>query len=300
MPSVEDQFESDARRCLLRAAQSTDAALNQVHVDTVTHYTGTDIFEKLTNADPATSGILHRPFRATACRYCNDEAEFAEGVAVMTLVANNMTVAITDDFRDALKDVLGQMDREISNLWYVICFSARNDDLGQWRGYGRNGKGLALSYNRTELELISDTLSGWVVYERNDQERFAKNYILTLASYWPSLATVPTKLDLLKKWISAFTLLIKKEAWEVEEEFRVIAMEDDGAVSQRIPKFFERHGRLVPYLDMPPVGFSSNPIVSLKIGPLIRSDSTLLAIRKLNSVRGLTIAVENSDLSLQE
>jgi hypothetical protein len=85
----------------------------------------------------------------------NDPSELSHGlaqaVAVLRSKAANGPQEIklfAADFEDMI--TLGKVQR--SGDYFICCFSAVGDDLGQWRAYADNGRGYALGFDARALE----------------------------------------------------------------------------------------------------------------------------------------------------
>ena len=114
-------------------------------------------------------------------------------------------------FHNLLKDL-----RKHISPTYISCFSSKKDDLGQWRGYGNNGQGVAIGFSVSSLN--SDKLK-------------EKGVRLKEVVYHENLQTVITQMaffdyflnqEKITDWAYNILPVFKSFAFKEEHESRLI------------------------------------------------------------------------------
>jgi hypothetical protein len=237
---------------------------------------------------------------ATSAPYMNDRREYEHGCDALRKAINsrkrkkgaNEAVVL-----DALKDLLNE---PIGSRFFVACFSAKNDDLGQWRGYGDWGRGVCLGYNYRSLENDQPWFGGWVIYEPRTQAKVAEMLVHeVVGAVTPSLILDPslqadiiaTAKELLRVILPSAILLMKDPAFREEAEFRLIHTED--APSPPEVRYRARDARLIPYVEMTFADGNtleqvSAPLEEVVLGPAANDKLNLTATKNLLASRGLS------------
>ena len=179
-----------------------------------------------------------RSLWSTSVRFMNDREEYAIGARAILDVAKTRGA-----FRPEIDAALKKRDPTIVASGvdvYATSFSARQDELGQWRGYWDDGKGVSLVTSVQGLHDLcqDDKVAGWVLYGEAHHRTFSQSLLDALNAGTLGVEEVFATLQF------AATFL-KHEGSESEEEFRFarVARPDSRfkiRASQR---------RLVPYLD---------------------------------------------------
>ncbi len=105
-----------------------------------------------------------RSIWATAAPYLNDAVEFKHGQSVLSDAcarARSGFDAEQAEVANLLQDAIAQTE---GLDVFCACFSADGDHLGQWRGYGDNGRGCALGFDLRDLRDGINGLCCWLVY----------------------------------------------------------------------------------------------------------------------------------------
>jgi len=89
---------------------------------------------------------------------------------------------------EAFDEIVSDINKEINTVKYVsyiACFSDKDDDLGQWRAYGDDGKGIAIGYDGKMLSDIAQKYSQQcffqlmaVNYSINEHKEYIKGTIV--------------------------------------------------------------------------------------------------------------------------
>jgi len=85
----------------------------------------------------------------------NDPSELRHGLGI----AIDLLKSKTTDARPEIATFASGFERfdldagiEAAGHFFICCFSADGDDLGQWRAYADNGQGFALGFDTSSLE----------------------------------------------------------------------------------------------------------------------------------------------------
>ena len=103
------------------------------------HYTSVDAFLKIVGS---------KNIRATDVRFMNDREEFIHAREVVDRIVEKTPERDADGFPDReffarAVDLGFRVDAEI----FVACFTAAEDQLGQWRGYSQGSAGVSLGFD---------------------------------------------------------------------------------------------------------------------------------------------------------
>lgn len=245
--------------------------------------------------------------------FLNDRAEIGHGVAV---AAARLRAAQDDEADDRVRAMLaeaaGLLASEPRPPVYVCCFSAEQDDLGQWRGYGR-GAPVAMEFRQWQLMFgYSQGVFGEVRYDLDEQawsfdqliDAYRAAYRVDLDDPVPPpprrkepmtpeeervLCAGKLHTDL---W--SYIVTCKDPAFASEREIRFVyvaySLDASWFPGHPTPAFRETAGRIVPYLSsrrLEPVGWESDrevptlPIHSVRIGPTPDQDLVARGVRRL-------------------
>jgi hypothetical protein len=187
---------------------------------------------------------------ATPVQFLNDRKELSLGLEVLGDVAVRAsgTGARIRSNISLLQASFGSLATDA----FQMSFSGDPDELGQWRGYAANGMGCAIVTEVTAVAAVAD-VSGWIIYERAEQDAFAERVI-------GRLANVGNDGDLRRVLVAAASFM-KHEGFSPEKEYRLLKFPDEGEV-----RFRESGDRLVPYVDYL-AGKDPLPVNRILIGP---------------------------------
>ena len=289
-----------------------------------------EILWHYTSLEGFTGIVESKRIWATEIRYLNDESEFNHAVsllhhAVGKLGPSQSFVHVRELFESVLKDAeKGILSKDTQNL-FVASFSRNGDQLSQWRGYGKGGRGVSLGFDLRKLrppaeldsafafgpcvykpvfkaEVIQSSIDklrsvaeGWsnsmsqdlelAVQQGKDLESFAKS------------VTSPEAMGLLHATTQAFLVeifrfipFLKHESFEEEAEWRLVAPLKPGA-SVKFVKRFVRHGpsMLLPTVNpsLKGTGEQELPLKQVIIGPVPEPELAADAARLYLKWQGL-------------
>jgi hypothetical protein len=220
------------------------------------HYTSLDALMKILD-----SGSIW----ASHIRYLNDSSEYDHMVhtidnRVCELRSEVMSQVIEDPTRcAALTSVHRILKAGISRVTYVSSFSAKKDDLSQWRGYCPPGQGVSIGfYSRAIKAAINPATHhphvnpgqlGEVIYLKSDEGRSFDKWIES-ACEAPQEDMAVTNTDILRITISLAAAFYKDLSFKEEEEWRVIL--ERNSLGGRPSKIHFRLGKstLIPYQEI--------------------------------------------------
>ncbi|MGP8004484.1 MAG: DUF2971 domain-containing protein [Smithella sp.] len=150
--------------------------------DILHHYCSTETFMKI---------IENKTIRLSNIFKMNDYSE-------VTHVLKLLPALLRDEYKKepfpikykgkvnqkAFDDIISDLHNNINDVKYVsynACFSKHEDDLEQWRGYGDNGKGIAIGYDGKLLfdlvQQCSFAITG-VSYSVDEHKEYIRNSIV--------------------------------------------------------------------------------------------------------------------------
>jgi Protein of unknown function (DUF2971) len=253
--------------------------------DTIYHYT--DVKSALGILDTGRLWFTERV-------HLNDlvEIRYGIGIAQQLFEAAARSRAIPEIAALHLK---GEHDVGLAMYGFWICsFSLNGDDLGQWRNYADDGRGVCLGFSTDRLDIIKMSEA---VPNPAARLRFPINYdetqlrgnmqpyvdasieVLKKANlsardsyYQPYGRAVLYERDLfhiLNNGVYANSVLFKHVAYAHEEEYRLLASGFRNAISASEHHHLrERSGEIVGYLSLPIPGWKEPGVLThIRLGP---------------------------------
>jgi hypothetical protein len=249
--------------------------------------------------------------------HLNDPSEIKYGADCAVTMAEELAGASPTDLRrfaaTYLKNGLNAGLRAFG--FYVASFSFDPDDLGQWRAYADQGRGVALGFSSTAFDqdapgqtVLKPPQTFALRYKRQIlkeyQQRGIEHALALLEA--PELRTdfsnhhriaVPwifTKLAILVVFNS---VLFKHPAYGHEKEFRVLLLGEREIIEKHsLHRVRARHGEIVDYLDRPIHPGLSTPgvLTCIRVGPAA-PDELVAQVR--GTIRSLGIPEPEIDRS---
>jgi hypothetical protein len=206
---------------------------------------------------------------------------------------------------------------------YTTSFCDNGDLLSQWRGYGLGFGGVAIGFDRSDLEFGADLLQ--VRYEKNEQLQASAARLLRdlpprasrgANPQHPTLS--PTSKDTVTRKLRRALLTHKHPAFREEGEWRVVVdvgiharpphvkQESNETVVQRgnillNPTFRLGSEILIPYILLPlgrPGETWYKPIREVWIGPTSNPDLAKYSVESLLTTQGEHASVRMSEATL--
>ena len=148
------------------------------------------------------------------------------------------------------------------NPSYISCFSLDGDDVSQWERYGDNARGVAICFNKNELDNIQIPSLGSIKYLNSGElqqlfQEFHKKHNFAKKEW--------------SEMVLQMSLLYKQPHFKSEQEVRIImSMAEDKLTIE--DNFFAREDCICPcvFLDFP-----TNAVLEIKMGPKARSNAII-------------------------
>jgi Protein of unknown function (DUF2971) len=145
-PDMESELEAFDRSCNAVASQFVRELEAEPPPPILYHYTD----------DAGLRGILESGIlRLTAVSNLNDPSELKHGFYHAIEIINRRAAEGPPEskiFAQQFERFLIDDGIDVAAHYFVGCFSAAGDDLGQWRAYADNGRGFALAFDTASLE----------------------------------------------------------------------------------------------------------------------------------------------------
>jgi hypothetical protein len=199
-----------------------------------------------------------------------------EGVHAGRLVLERLKERHTD-VPPQILDVFSEqyLVSTLDNQVFIACFCEDGDLLSQWRAYGRDGRGVAVGFDRERLlnAVTQPARLARVIYD--DTQLIAT--LNTIIDHGVEAITKAhfTKDEFDRYWGSVANFLIqhlmrfKNRAFQEEREWRLICLP-----RQDVIRFRVNNSRVIPYLE---VRFSPEAISRIRLGPKYgRTDSRVI------------------------
>ena len=222
--------------------------------------------------------------------FLNSNVSFDDAKSIFIVTLKNALQSIKQNNHYKDKDI------------YVLSFSARDDDLSQWRGYCPDGMGFCLEFETQALKehMKKEGLAiEECVYEKKEQKKKMDKLIEH------SLADFRTAFNKRNKadeettgerisWFKAFRKfkgllpILKHEAFKDEKEWRFVKelSEKDLFSGKSSLEFREGRYMIIPFLNIP-LAKKSEPIIMLKsiiVGPTSHKNLSEDSVRTVNAL----------------
>lgn len=254
----------------------------------------------------------------TSMFHLNDPTELRYGIEVACSVLEQEAQNGDDSIKFFCTRITETLRSQVSKRfgYYIACFSQDSDELGQWRAYADDGRGVAIGLNPRLFQGSRSSpaspkpnetfYSARVVYERNQLESELRDPIQKAISVIE--ATRSKKLISSEKEGFAFygeifvsltaPLLMacatsKHRAYSAEREVRLIMMNDKERLAPYISTRIRR-SELVPYITSPFLERASD-VTEIVIGPAATAD-TEDAIQSLLLSLKIDVPVRRSEI----
>ncbi len=233
----------------------------------------------------------------THLRFSNDHEELTHGkVIVRQKLAERMQQTAPDGL-EFLKKLELQLEQPVADGIYICCFCEKNNLLSQWRGYGANGSGVCLKFDKQRFSHLSgaDCKAGllrlWKVFYKIEQQRSIIDKAITFAWEYGG-ANDDEKAKRAAEAIQFFIPTFKNPDFEEEQEWRLIFTPDPAERGR--PMFRTGRNMLIPYFGLQSLGWGDVPlpITGVCVGPGVQKDinaqsiQMLLAQRQYSGVAG--------------
>jgi hypothetical protein len=233
---------------------------------------------------------------ASNVAFLNDKEELLHGVKCAKRVVTNV---LKDSklrlWRDAVGDVVKQIeDGRLPNT-YAACFCERTDLLSQWRAYGGNEQGISIAFDLGGLRLLASgkrsflapveygLIHGKATLRRNLRER-----LLAINEDDFIAMDESEKRDTVYNVLSELIPRFKHKGFEDEREWRLAVQH---ATLRSSVNFRVNKNVIVPYVSL---GNHPLPIKYVRIGPGVEMDLTKRSISIFLEAKGYDVRILSS------
>jgi hypothetical protein len=193
----------------------------------------------------------------------NDASEYVHAAKLLLAELEAQSLVVTSNLQ---KQLLHEMRPWLTNLeparfqnFAILCFSAAENSLNQWRSYARGEGGFAIGLDRHLLADRAERIGGGlypIVYDPDEQVRIIRTVLAWALEEYPRRAanySSEKRPDHLQRWLQAYMQclgngapLFKRKDFSEEQEWRIVC---------RIPhstsvKFNPKQEILSAYLDL--------------------------------------------------
>jgi hypothetical protein len=226
----------------------------------------------------------------THLRFSNDHEELTYGREVARDVIEQRLRTAAGDTRSYLERLQQLLEQPFLEGVYICCFCEKNNLLSQWRGYGANGTGVCLKFEKTRFAHLTgaDCAAGflrlWKVFYRRDQQVRIIEKALDFAWQFGD-GTIEQRATRAAEAIQFFIPTFKNPDFSEEEEWRLMFTPDPQLPVP--PAFRTSRNMLVPYFGLQQLGWGDAPLplVGICIGPGTHKEINAQSARMLLDAR---------------
>ncbi len=226
----------------------------------------------------------------THLRFSNDHEEFTHGKEIVRGVIDARIKNAPSKMAGFLKRLKGLLDQPVADGIYICCFCEKNNLLSQWRGYGANGSGVCIKFEKAKFSHLTgaDCQGGllrlWKVFYPVDQQRKIIEKAIDYA-WQQSGATDEEKARRAAEAIQFFIPTFKNPDFAEEQEWRLIFTPAPTLPVK--PAFRTGRSMLIPYYGLRSLGWGDKPlpIKGICVGPGTQKDINAQSIQMLLNSR---------------
>jgi Protein of unknown function (DUF2971) len=294
-------------------ADTKAAEVNAPHQPTIYHYT--DVKGALGILE---SGELWLTERA----HLNDPVEVQYGLCIAQKLfentARNSSARIPNDAASHLKE---EHETGLARLGFWIFSASLNDnDLGQWRSYADDGRGVCLGFSieKFDMKELAKRNIPYALNARQFSVRYCESSLMTsMKRYIDNGITTLEKLKLgeqdrdawrreryfwliLNDGIYVNSTLYKHKAYDHEQEYRLLIIGERDKIAEECDRHHvrERNREIVGYLKLPiPSWGEPGVLTHIRIGPAAPyqlADQIRITLKKLRIP--LPVVIDKSDI----
>lgn len=191
--------------------------------------------------------------RATHVSFMNDTQEYLLAVELLLGEVRKRLASTKEPIK---KDLLKEMETPLAETQsnnvapcFVTCFSAKGNDLNQWRSYGNGEGGFSLGFAPADLEKnakLSSAFLAPVIYGHDQQLSIVKSTLAWALEEYPRHARKNRKRDIHQhrdSWVRTLFLfasqlasLMKSSSFSDEHEWRLVHLAELPCKVEFLPK----------------------------------------------------------------
>lgn len=191
---------------------------------------------------------------ATQVHFLNDKNEIYLTFSLLKQeLQHQFNKAQCPDYKAMMHSILTFLDEMDQGHICISSFCERGDLLSQWRGYGNQGKGYAIGFDREKLTKIANQ-HNFVLWPCVYDPALQKELVSYLVDSWGQKFAYNkvTKEEMLTKIdvdVCQLAPILKDESFSEEKEWRLVS----SVVADESPRFAFREGEfsLIPYYNFP-------------------------------------------------
>ncbi len=222
----------------------------------------------------------------THLRFSNDHEEFTHGKQIVRRVLGQRIEDDPPEMTGYLTRLKELVDQPVADGVYICCFCERNNLLSQWRGYGANGSGVCIEFDKNRFSHLTGAdchgglLRLWKVFYPVEQQRNIIEKAIEFA--WCHNGDCDEeKARRAAEAIQFFIPTFKNPDFAEEQEWRLIFTPHPDLPVK--PAFRTGRNMLIPYYGIRSLGWGDNPlpITGLCVGPGTQKDINAQSIQML-------------------
>jgi len=226
----------------------------------------------------------------THLRFSNDNDELTHGKEIVRERLEERMASDPKDRQGYLKRLKELLDLPVADGIYICCFCEKNNLLSQWRGYGANGSGVCIRFDKqlfsrlTGADCPGGVLRLWKVFYPVEQQRKIVDKAIDYAWAFGG----PTDEERAKRAAEAIQFFIptfKNPDFAEEEEWRLIFTPTPSLPVQ--PAFRIGRNMLIPHYGLQSLGWGDAPlpITGICIGPGVHKEINAQSVQMLLAKR---------------
>jgi hypothetical protein len=221
----------------------------------------------------------------THLRFSNDNEELTHGMGIVRQKLDERMATDPADHQPYLERLKELLDQPVADGVYICCFCEKNNLLSQWRGYGANGSGVCLKFDKRKFSRLTgaDCRGGllrlWKVFYPLEQQR---RIIDSAINYcWDGGVDNEERAKHAAEAIQFFVPTFKNPDFAEEEEWRLIFTPDPTLPVK--PAFRTGRNMLIPYYGLQSLGWGDAPlpISGICVGPGIHKEINAQSVQML-------------------
>jgi hypothetical protein len=275
-----------------------------------------DILYHYTSLDAMTKVVSSRSLLASDTRFLNDSKELTH---LTTTIIDRLKIRLRSagpDKKPALQWLLSNLENDERDPVYVISFSAKADDLSQWRGYTHTTQGVCIGFDTKGLrdalkQMKGDRhergrflMLGKVIYLGENEGSSFDEFITSACGYIDVIDGDVVRSVAAERLITSATPFYKHIAFKDEREWRIRMSANSVFVNDPLPVEC-RLGKssLIPAVRLPFEGtnMENSFIKEIIVGPTPESELSVYSIRQFVEAENLLgVAVRPSKVPYRD
>ena len=225
---------------------------------------------------------------ATSLHYMNDTEEFEHARNNFIDMAASLSVETDSTGRRWAYEAVRRWAAGVDGRSvFCACYSAKGDDLNQWRGYADAGRGVCLSFDLKPMQEAFPQYSGWVVYKQEEKRELlctlVEDLVLALHETNDGKRYDGDEYNPLRELLPLVFSFIKHPKFEEEAEFRIAYLRnrDVGPIESH---FRVSGTRIQPYVKLKVLKNGQPtplPLRQIMLSPGACGDHNLEAVKEI-------------------